>query len=407
MAIKWLKNSMKNEVSSALEYFTIEEAEKALKFHKSIYRYSVTPLHSLASLSEHFNVKNIYLKDESIRFEEESFKSLGRTYAMGKILSERIGKDISDVSFGYFYIPEVKAITQEITFATATDGGFGVPVSWAAKEIGHKAMVYATSNVSRYQIEMIQKEGAEVKVFDKPYSEVIVELLKDAQKNAWEVVQDTTWKTGKNIPVWIMQGYMTLMLEVKETFEKIGESAPTHIFVQAGLGSLAASVIGLIKNSLPKNMPKIILVENENDSSIYYSAQKADGTPHSEFEGTESLELKALGLSHGAINEVAWDVIKSHADYFFRCSKEVHARGMRILASVKESPITSGASGGLTMGLLSLLLENDKYCDIKSELELGLESRILLINTEGLSDPKYFREVVWDGKHSSLEEHCK
>jgi len=404
MAIEWVKNSMKQEEVKGLEHFTMEEAEKAKKFHKSIFSYKETPFYNLTEFAEYFKVKNIYVKDEGVRFERESFKALGRTYAIGKILADRIGKDISDVSSGYFYIPEVKAMTQEITFATATDGEFGATVAWAAREMGHKAMIYLAENVSEYQIEAIKQEGAEVKVFDKPYSEVIVELLKDAGKNDWEVIQDTTWKTGYNVPIWIMQGYMTLLLEVKESLEKIGENAPSHIFIQAGLGSLAASVIGMVKNSMPKNMPKFILVENENVSSIFYSAKLSDGMPHSEDERKESPELKTLGVAHGAINEVAWEIIKSHADFFVKCPNWVHARGMRILAASKEAAITAGASGGLTMGLLSVILEREKFSDLKEALELNEESRILVINTDGLSNPEYYRSVVWDGKHTSSED---
>jgi diaminopropionate ammonia-lyase len=215
------------------------------------------------------------------------------------------------------------------------------------------------------------------------------------------LIQDTAWDGYIEIPTWIMQGYSTLIDEVLEQLKEQGELPPTHVFLQAGVGSLAAAIQGYLTEKFEYERPLTIIIEPHNAACFYKSVRIGDKKPHT-VEG--SLLTIMAGLACGKPNIIAWKVLRDFADFFISCSDEIAAKGMRILGNplLNDPKIISGESGAVSLGVIVELLENPSYSDFKEKLDLSEESRILVFSTEGDTDPDHYRKVVWDGKYSSL-----
>ncbi|MEW9096367.1 MAG: diaminopropionate ammonia-lyase [Clostridiaceae bacterium] len=370
-------------------------------FHKSFSEYSVTPLHKLDNLANYLGVKNIFLKDESYRFGLNAFKVLGGSYSIGKYLSEKLGMDISEVSFDLLRSKEIKEKLGEITFVTATDGNHGRGVAWAARQLGQKAVVYMPKGSSLTRLENIKKEGAEASIIDGNYDDAVRLSDEMAKKHGWVVVQDTAWEGYEDIPTWIMQGYGTLIHEAMEQLDENGVDKPTHVFVQAGVGSFAGAVQGYLASKFGGDRPITIVLEPDNAPCIYKSAQINDSKPHIV---TGDMQTIMAGLACGEPNTISWEVLRDYSDAYFSCPDYVAARGMRILASpLKGDPqIISGESGAVGTGVLSLLMDNDCYKELREKLGFNEDSKILIISTEGNTDPYKYRDIVWDGDNASI-----
>ncbi|WP_246582808.1 diaminopropionate ammonia-lyase [Clostridium mobile] len=370
-------------------------------FHKSFSEYSVTPLHKLDNLAKYLGVNNIFLKDESYRFGLNAFKVLGGSYSIGKYLSKKLGMDISEVSFDLLRSKEIKEKLGEITFVTATDGNHGRGVAWAANQLGQKSVVYMPKGSSLTRLENIRKEGAEASIIDGNYDDAVRLSDEMAKKHGWVVVQDTAWEGYEDIPTWIMQGYGTLIHEAMEQLNENGVDNPTHVFVQAGVGSFAGAVQGYLASKFGEDRPITIVLEPDYAPCIYKSAKINDGKPHIV---TGDMQTIMAGLACGEPNTISWEVLRDYSDAYFSCPDYVAARGMRILASpLKGDPqIISGESGAVGTGVLSLLMEKDCYKELREKLGFNEDSKILIISTEGNTDPYKYRDIVWDGDNASI-----
>lgn len=362
-------------------------------FHKGFSEYSTAPLHSLESLSEYLGVESIHVKDESKRFGLNAFKVLGGSYAIGKYLAQKLQMDIRDLDFDYLKSSEVREKIGELTFVTATDGNHGRGVAWAARELGQKCVVYMPKGSSETRLQNIRNEGAEASIIQGNYNEAVKLSDKMAKEHGWIVVQDTAWKGYEEIPTWIMQGYGTIMDEVVDQLD----STPTHVFLQAGVGSFAGAMLGYILSHYGKDGPRIYIVEPDEANCLYLSSLAGD----IRIVDGDMATIMA-GLACGEPNTVSWPMIRDYSDGFISCPDHVAARGMRIMAAPLpgDPQIVSGESGAVGMGLLSHLMEKDEYKGVRESMGLGKDSRILLISTEGDTDPVKFRDIVWDGRES-------
>ena len=214
------------------------------------------------------------------------------------------------------------------------------------------------------------------------------------------VVQDTAWDGYERIPSWIMQGYGTMSSEAAEQLRQLGVNRPTHVFVQAGVGSLAGSVVGYFTNLFPDDPPTFVTMEASAADCLYQGARAADGKPRT--VGGDLSTIMA-GLACGEPNTISWDILRNHVSAFLSCPDWSSAKGMRMLAApVKGDPaITSGESGAVGMGMIATIMQDDAYVELREELGLGLRSQVLLFSTEGDTDPVRYREVVWDGAYAS------
>jgi diaminopropionate ammonia-lyase len=375
------------------------EIEKACRFHRSFPQYKETPLVNLSRLAAYFGVKGIFIKDESFRFDLNAFKVLGGSYAIGKYIARQMGKDISEIDYNTLISDETKRSLGDITFYTATDGNHGRGVAWAANKLRQKSVVLMPRGSSQARLQNILREGADASITDLNYDDAVRLANKKTSLDPHGVmVQDTAWEGYEEIPGWIMQGYGSISYEALRQLKEVGVERPTHIFVQAGVGSLAGSVIGYFTNMFPDNPPVMAVVEASAADCLYISslAGKLVGVKG-------NLSTIMAGLACGEGNTISWEILKNHAQFFVSSPDWVASRGMRVLAvPLKgDGKVISGESGAVTTGLLFTLLRDTEYKDFREALGINDGSVVLLFSTEGNTDPEKFRDVVWDGEFPS------
>jgi diaminopropionate ammonia-lyase len=346
-------------------------------------------------MAKYIGVKGIWVKDESCRLSLNSFKVLGGSYAIYRFIKKLLGVT-HELTYEEINSDNVRSKTGVITFATATDGNHGRGVAWAADKLGHKSVIYVHKDTSQPRIEAIRSYGANIKVVDGNYDDAVRQVNIDANKNGWEVISDTSWDGYEEIPTWIMQGYTTIVSEIQEQFSAQGVLYPTHIFIQAGVGALAAAIIGHYHAILKDKSPISIVVEPEEAACLYQSMKIADNKPHN-FAG--NLNTIMAGLACGDPSPIAWNVLAESSDMFISVPDYIAAEGMRMYAvPLKGDPfIVSGESGAVTLATLKQIMLNPKLSDLKDKLSLNDKSKVLLINSEGNTDPLSFQRVVWEG----------
>ena len=396
--IKWKENQLpKSDIEGCIEILKEEEIKKARTFHESFKEYSKTPLQNLQGLAQEIGLGGIYLKDESYRFGLNAFKVLGGSFAIAKYMAERLGKDISELGYKTLISDETRKQLGDMLFVTATDGNHGRGVAWTANQLKQKSVVYMPKGSVDIRVENIRKEGATVSVEDMNYDDAVRLAAKYAKENNGLVVQDTAWDGYEDIPTWIMQGYGTMALEAVEQLKELGIERPTHIFLQAGVGSLAAGVQGVFANIYKDNCPTTTIVESNLADCLYRSAVAGDGEARA--VGGDMQTIMA-GLACGEVNTIGWEILKNHSSMFVSCPDWVAANGMRILGSpLKNDPhVISGESGAVTAGLLVEIMRNDEYKELREKLNLNKDSKVLLFSTEGDTDPDKYRSIVWNGE---------
>lgn len=396
--ILWKLNTLpKTDKEDCIKFLSKEEVSKAKNFHESFSEYDKTPLVELDNLAKKIGVKGIYLKDESYRFGLNAFKVLGGSFAMGRYLADRLGEDIKDLPYERLTSDEVREKLGDITFVTATDGNHGRGVAWTANKLKQKSVVYMPKGSSLQRLNNIKAEGADASITDLNYDDAVRLAAKYADEHNGLMVQDTAWEGYEKIPAWIMQGYGTMALEALEQLNSIKVIKPTHIFVQAGVGSLAGAVQGFFASEFGEECPKTVIVESNLADCFYKSAIADDG--EARFVGGDMQTIMA-GLACGEPNTIGWEVLKNHSTAFVSCPDWVSAKGMRILGNPLkgDEKVTSGESGAVTTGLLYEIMTNEDYKDLKEALELDENSRVLLFSTEGDTDPEKYREIVWNSE---------
>ncbi len=395
--VKYLKNkNISCKAKSENSLITNEVARKAFNFYQKISGYRISPLKGLNHLSKFLGLGGIWVKDESERLNLNSFKILGGSYAIYKHIKEVLNVKGRELSFAEITSEENREKLKDLVIATATDGNHGRGVAWTANKLGLRSMIYVHKNTAKARIKTIQNYGATVKIINGTYDEAVEQVTVDAKKNNWQIIADTAWEGYEKIPTWIMQGYSTMYLETQEQLAALGIVKPTHIFVQAGVGSLAASVVNYYKNLFHEDSPTTIIVEPDNANCIFQSAIKNDEKP----VNVEIVKNTIMaGLECGNPNPIAWDILRTQADYFLSCPDYVAAKGMRVYAMPLQGDpmIVSGESGAVTLGALMFIMKQKSLENLKDELKLDADSQVLLINTEGNTDPINFKQVVWDG----------
>lgn len=397
--IMWKANTMpKSEVS--LDFLSNDEINKVRNFHKSFPEYSVTPLVNLENLSKRLGVGGIYLKDESYRFGLNAFKVLGGSFAMAKYLAQRLDMDIKDLPYERLISDEIREKLGDITFVTATDGNHGRGVAWTANRLKQKSVVYMPKGSSLTRLENIRKEGADASITDMNYDDAVRLAAKYADEHNGVVVQDTAWEGYEEIPAWIMQGYGTMGLEALEQLRNDYKvNRPTHIFLQAGVGSLAGGIQGFFASVFGEDCPTTVVVEAQEAACYYESAIANDGKPRA--VGGDMPTIMA-GLACGEVNITGFEVLKNHSKVFVSAPNYVAANGMRVLGNPMpgDDKVISGESGAVTLGLVYELMTNPEYKDLKEAIGLDENSRVLLFSTEGDTDPDKYREIVWEGTYN-------
>ncbi len=393
--IQWAVNRMPKSDDRQLSVMSLDCVDKARSFHSGFPQYSVTPLARLDGMAGYLGLAGLYVKDESYRFGLNAFKVLGGSFAMARYIAGEMGKDVSELTYDYLTSPAFRAAFGQATFFTATDGNHGRGVAWAANKLGQKAVVHMPKGSAKPRFDNIAKEGAQVTIEEVNYDDCVrMAAAEAAQTEHGVIVQDTAWEGYEEIPAWIMQGYGTMASESAQQLRQMSVNRPTHVFVQAGVGSLAGAVVGYYTNLFPNDPPKFVVMEAQAADCLYQSALAGDGSSRIV---TGDLATIMAGLACGEPNTISWDILRNHVTAFVSCPDWVSARGMRMLGRpVKGDPaVISGESGAVGMGLISALMEGDRYKDLREAIGLDRFSQVLMFSTEGDTDPENYRSIVW------------
>ena len=182
-------------------------ARIARSFHRQMPGYKMSPLKGMPRLASLLGVGGIWIKDESVRLSLNSFKVLGGSFAMYRLLRDKLGARDREIPFSELTSPEAKARLGKMVFAAATDGNHGRGVAWAATHLGFESVIYVHKHTSQPRIQSIEKNGGRVVVVEGTYDDAVRQVWLDAQRNGWQVISDTSWEGYEDIPKWVMQGY--------------------------------------------------------------------------------------------------------------------------------------------------------------------------------------------------------
>lgn len=368
--------------------FSREQAQAARAFHQRMPGYQPTPLYALDAFAAELGVAKVWVKDESQRFGLNAFKILGGAYAIARCVCEKYDFVMEDFSFekGRAALPE------SITFTTTTDGNHGRGVAWAARALGQQAVIYMPQGASAERVAHITSLGAECIVTDMNYDDTVRLTMQTAQEKGWEVVQDTAWEGYEKIPAWIMQGYATLAVEAVEQISASGDPAPTHVFLQAGVGAMAAGVLDYLVNCYGADNLHAVIVEPDRADCLFRSAQQGEIVAVG-----GAMDTMMVGLACGEPNPLGWPRLRDCARQFISCEDRVSALGMRVLGNPLglDARVISGESGAVGMGVLAAVLRSGERGALMEKLGLDARSRVLVVSSEGDTDRGHYREIVW------------
>ena len=356
-------------------------------FHEALPEYAGTALVPLPKLAESLGIKAAFIKDESSRFGLKAFKGLGGSYAVFRAVCDRLGLDYRKTSFSKLLADKVHRQIAELHFVTATDGNHGKGVAWAAAKLGCQAHIYLPQGSVQARAQAIRDIGnTEAVITEWGYDDTVRYTAKLADEQGWVLIQDTSWPGYEDIPRTIIQGYTTMCREASEQLEELG-LAPTHVFLQAGVGAMAGGVLGWLRNRYPDSDLTAAIIEPTEAACVFESVAAADGQTH---PAAGSGRTIMAGLNCGEVCPLAWPILLRQADAWFSCPDQVAVQGMRCL---NRAGVISGESGAVTAGLASLVAQ-DAFADVKQALKLNRDSVLLLFSTEGDTDPEAYREIV-------------
>lgn len=342
----------------------------AREFHRSLPGYEVTPLHRLDGLARALGLGGLLVKDESQRFGLESFKALGASWAMERL---RAGHEMPG------------------TFVTATDGNHGRAVAWAARRLGGQAVVFIPAHSAPARIEKIRREGARVELVPGTYDEAVALAESEGRRHGWQVVADTGYPGYLDIPQWIAEGYATLFEEAAEQIEASHPAPPDVVLVQAGVGSLMQAAVDHFRGFA--RQPKLVAVEPVEADALFASIGSPGGSPTPSTGRQDSI---MAGLNCGEVSLAAWPTVRRGVDLFLTVDDGHAAAAMRRVAFPVEGdpPITAGESGAAGLAGLLALLDEPRLAPARAFLGLGPASTVLVINTEGATDPAGYARIV-------------
>ena len=385
---------------SVPQAFSEGVAEKVNRFHRQVPSYMPTKLVSLKGLAGAWGLGGIYVKDESTRFNLKAFKVLGGSYAVARLVCQQMDIGMEDTNYNQLISDEFNQRIGHITLATATDGNHGRGIAWTAQQLGLKAVIYMPRGAVKSRIENIRSHGASVEVTDLNFDDTVRLASTMAVKNGWYLIQDTSWEGYEKIPLWIMQGYLTMGKEATEQMAELN-TAPTHVFIQAGVGAMSGAVVGYLVNKFRDRPPRFIIMEPKNAACIFASAVAGDGQPHAV---TGALDTIMAGLACGEPSLLGWNILRDFPCGYMSCDNYVAANGIRILANPVsgDRAVEAGESGSVGIGLMDLLANHTAFKEIKQALDIGPDSKLLFFNTEGATDPINYQEILWYGKYPSV-----
>lgn len=344
--------------------------------------YAVTPLHPLSDIAAACGIAALHYKDEGGRFGLGSFKALGGAYAVARLLVAELAKRgvanaarVSEILAGRY----VEA-TRAITVTCATDGNHGRSVAWSAQRFGARCVIFVHEGVSQGRRDAIAAYGAEIRVVPGNYDDAVREAAATAEREGWFVVSDTSYPGYTEVPRDVMQGYRLMAEEALAALP----APPTHVFIQGGVGGVAAAVSTQLRSRFGTG-PRLIVVEPEKAACLLASAEAGQAVAVN-----GELDTLMAGLACGEPSLLAWQELERGAFAFMAVSDDTAVDVMRLLAA-RSPAIVAGESA--VAGLAGLLLAADDPA-ARGALGLDAESRVLVFGTEGATDPELYARLV-------------
>lgn len=349
--------------------------------------YAATPLVEFPGFAGAIGIARVWYKDESGRFGLKSFKALGGAYAVLRQVQARIAHATGTRPSARELIDgRHRAIARTITVTCATDGNHGRSVAWGARLFGCQCVIFIHEGVSEGRRAAIAQYGAEVLRTAGNYDDSVRHAAEAAARHGWIVVSDTSYDGYTDIPRDVMHGYTVIADEIIEQIAAAPK--PTHIFVQAGVGGLAAAICARFWQRWGAERPRLVVVEPEKADCNFQSARA--GRPAS---ADGDLDTIMAGLSCGEVSPSAWRILDRGADAFITISDEWALDGVRLLAEGRhgDAPIVAGETGVAGLAGLSAVA---RHPAARTALDLGAESGVLCIGSEGDTDPEIYRRIV-------------
>ncbi|HSF26249.1 MAG TPA: diaminopropionate ammonia-lyase [Actinomycetes bacterium] len=351
------------------------ETGPVLAFHRSLPRYRPTPLFAAPAIAARLGVAQVWVKDESDRLGMPSFKILGASWATFRALCARVGIDHGHVD-GLAGLRAALA-GHPLTLVAATDGNHGRAVARMARELGLGAHILVPRDMVAARIAALQAEGARVTIVPGTYDEAVAASARLADETH-VVVSDTSWPGYEQVPGWVIDGYATIVAEVHDQLAEAGAAPPTVVAAQIGVGAFAAAVV--------RGFPEAAVVGVEPTKAACVMASLAAGALR-QVEG--DLDSIMAGLNCGTPSPVAWPDLVAGLRHVVTVDDAAAEEAMRVLAA---AGVVSGESGAA--GLAGLLT-------FGARLGLGPNDRVLVVSTEGATDPVAYDRIVAHAHSSS------
>lgn len=347
--------------------------------------YTPTPLLAFGSLAEKLSVDSVFYKHEGPRFGIGSFKALGGSYAAFRVLQRALSKslgytvplkEISDAKFS--------DLASQTTVVSATDGNHGRALAWGAQRLGMPCRIYIHAEVAEERAQAIRDYGAEVIRVDGNYDASLAVTRAEAEANDWFIVSDTSWPGYSDTPRDVMAGYGVMVHEINNKLDR----APTHVFLQAGVGGLAAAVTAALRQHWGTKSPRVIVVEPKLAPCLMASSKTGKLTVAPIFR-----ETLMAGLSCAEPSQIAWQILAEEASDFLAIPESVVAPAVRLMATPFDDDPAIEAGESAVAGLAGLICAATQNV-LRRKIGLDKTSRVLLIGSEGVTDRASFNEMT-------------
>jgi diaminopropionate ammonia-lyase len=355
-----------------------------LALHRRLPGYAVTPLREAPALARATGVGRVWVKDESWRLGLPAFKILGASWAAYRAVVERLGRDPEPWA-SLDGLRRTLAPLRPLTLAAATDGNHGRAVARMAALLGFGADIYVPRGTVAARIAAIESEGARVTVVDGDYDAAVVTAAATATERCL-VIADTAWPGYQQVPTWVVDGYATIFWEVDDQFAALGAGGPDVVVVPVGVGALAAAAARHYRRRGQDGRACLVGVEPLAAACVLRSLRAGRIVtvpgPHDSI---------MAGLNCGTPSLVAWPSLRAGLDAVVAVADERARQAMRDLAA---AGIVAGESGAAPLAGLAELTAGPGAGELRSALGLGADASVLLLSTEGATDPNAYRQIV-------------
>ena len=348
--------------------FDASEYERVRTYYDRTAGIAETPLRTLSCLADELGLRALLVKDESDRAGLPAFKVLGAAYAVNRLM-------------------ETGALGPEGVVACASSGNYGRAVARVANDRKIRAVIYLPAGALAARVEAIESEGAAVVVVEGSYEDAVRRLASDAAREGWTIISDTSWPGYEEIPRWIMAGYSRLLEETER--QLAARLRPDVVFVQVGVGGLAAGLASWLSWRYGVERPFLIGCVPTAAPCLLESIRAGRS------KAVKAGATRMTGLLCQELSHVAWPVLSATLDAVVAVDDQRSTEAARLLAHPRgDDPLVlAGPSGACGLGALLSILGDDALAPVVKAVRLGRDSRVLLIVTEGMTDPA-FRDAV-------------